>query len=131
MKNIKALTLALCAAAGISAEAVSFNMLSCCPGEDTATEARFIWHSDSNTCQLWYAKASAPGEAVQATCESVYKPITFRSSDVSYYKYTAALSSLDPGTEYIYYVKSGSTQSATQKFKTAGTSGSWKRNAPS
>ena len=125
MKNIKALTLALCAAAGISAEAVSFNMLSCCPGEDTATEARFIWHSDSNTCQLWYAKASAPGEAVQATCESVYKPITFRSSDVSYYKYTAALSSLDPGTEYIYYVKSGSTQSATQKFKTAGTSGSY------
>ena len=100
-------------------------MLSCCPGEDTATEARFIWHSDSNTCQLWYAKASAPGEAVQATCESVNKPVAFRSSDVSYYKYTAALSSLDPGTEYIYYVKSGSTQSATQRFKTAGTSGSY------
>ena len=117
--------MALCAAAGISAEAVTFNMLSCCPGEDTATQARFVWHSDSNACQLWYAKSSAPGDAVQATCESVYKPITFRSSDVSYYKYTAALSSLDPGTEYIYYVKSGSTQSATQRFKTAGTSGSY------
>ncbi len=108
-----------------TAQAVTFNMLSCCPGEDTATQARFVWHSDSNACQLWYAKASAPGDAVQATCESVYKPITFRSSDVSYYKYTATLSSLEPGTEYIYYVKSGSTQSATQKFKTAGTSGSY------
>ncbi len=113
------------AIATVSAQAVTFNMLSCCPGEDTATQARFVWHSDSNACQLWYAKASAPGDAVQATCESVYKPITFRSSDVNYYKYTATLSSLEPGTEYIYYVKSGSTQSATQKFKTAGTSGSY------
>ncbi len=107
------------------AQAVTFNMLSCCPGEDTATEARFVWHSDSNACQLWYAKASAPGEAVQATCESVYKPITFRSSDVSYYKYTAALSSLDPGTEYIYWVEAGGSQSGVQRFKTAGTSGSY------
>ena len=112
-------------AAGLAAEAVSFNMLSCCPGEDTSTQARFVWHSDSNACTLWYAKASAPGSAQQATCESVCKPLSFRSSDVNYYKYTAALSSLDPGTEYIYYVKSGSTQSATQKFKTAGTSGSY------
>ena len=108
-----------------TAQAVTFNMLSCCPGEDTATQARFVWHSDSNACQLWYAKASAPGDAVQATCTSTNKPVAFRSSDVSYYKYTATLSSLEPGTEYIYYVKSGSTQSATQKFKTAGTSGSY------
>ena len=107
------------------AQAAAFNMLSCCPGENNATQARFVWHSDSNACTLWYAKASAPVSAVQATCESVYKPVTFRSNDVNYYKYTAALSSLEPGTEYIYYVKSGSTQSATQKFKTAGTSGSY------
>ena len=101
------------------------NMLSCCPGEDTATEARFVWHSDSDSCTFWYAKAAAPGDAVQATCESVHKPVSFRSSDVNYYKYTAELSGLEPGTEYIYYVKSGSTQFATQKFKTAGTSGSY------
>ncbi len=115
----------LCVAAGISAQAATFNMLSCCPGEDNATQARFVWHSDSDACTLWYAKASAPGSATQVSCESVYKPVTFRSSDVNYYKYTATLSSLDPGTEYIYYVKSGSTQSATQRFKTAGTSGSY------
>jgi len=108
-----------------TAEAVSFNLLSCCPGEDTAKEARFVWHSDSDSCTFWYAKASAPGSAVQAPCTSVYKPVAFRSSDVNYYKYTVTLSSLDPGTEYIYYVKSGSAQSATQKFKTAGTSGSY------
>ena len=100
-------------------------MLSCCPGEDTSTQARFVWHSDSNACTLWYAKASAPGSATQATCASVHKPVSFRSSDVDYYKYTAELSGLEPGTEYIYYVKSASTQSATQKFKTAGTSGSY------
>ncbi len=120
----KLVTLVYCSLC-LFAYSASVNMLSCCPGEDSSTQARFVWHSDSNACTFWYAKASAPGDAVQATCESVYKPITFRSSDVSYYKYTAALSSLDPGTEYIYYVKSGSTQSATQRFKTAGTSGSY------
>ena len=100
-------------------------MLSCCPGEDTSTEARFVWHSDSTSCTFWYAKASAPGDAVQATCESVYKPVSFRSSDVNYYKYMAELSGLEPGTEYIYYVKSGNDLSPVQKFKTAGTSGSY------
>ena len=115
----------LCVAAGISAQAATFNMLSCCPGENNATQARFVWHSDSDACTLWYAKASAPGSAVQATCESVKKPVTFRSSDVSYYKYTAALSSLDPGTEYIYWVEAGGSQSGVQRFKTAGTSGSY------
>ena len=115
----------MCTFVASVAQAVTFNILSCCPGEDTATQARFVWHSDSNACTLWYAKASAPGSATQVSCESVYKPISFRSSDVNYYKYTATLSSLDPGTEYIYYVKSGSTQSATQRFKTAGTSGSY------
>ena len=107
------------------ARAAAFNMLSCCPGENNATQARFVWHSDSNACTLWYAKASAPGSAVQATCESFYKPVSFRSSDVNYYKYTAALSSLDPGTEYIYWVEAGGSQSGVQRFKTAGTSGSY------
>ena len=115
----------LCVAAGISAQAATFNMLSCCPGENNATQARFVWHSDSDACTLWYAKASAPGSAQQATCESVSKPVTFRNSDVSYYKYTAALSSLDPGTEYIYWVEAGGSQSGVQRFKTAGTSGSY------
>ena len=108
-----------------SAQAATFNMLSCCPGENNATQARFVWHSDSDSCTLWYAKASAPGSALQATCESVSKPVTFRSSDVNYYKYTAALSSLDPGTEYIYWVEAGGSQSGVQRFKTAGTSGSY------
>ena len=105
------------------AYSATVNMLSCCPGEDTATEARFVWHSDSSTCTFWYAKASAPGDAAQVSCERVFKPVAFRSSDVNYYKYTAELSGLEPDTEYIYYVKSGRTPFATQKFKTAGTGG--------
>lgn len=28
------------------ASAAAFNMLSCCPGENTATQARFVWNSD-------------------------------------------------------------------------------------
>ena len=122
---MKPVSLFLCVAAGISAQAATFNMLSCCPGENNATQARFVWHSDSDACTLWYAKASAPGSALQTTCESVSKPVTFRNNDVSYYKYTAALSSLDPGTEYIYWVEAGGSQSGVQRFKTAGTSGSY------
>jgi len=121
----KALAVCLWWLASTFAYSATVNMLSCCPGEDTATEARFVWHSDSNACTFWYAKAAAPGDAMQATCESAYKPVSFRSNDVNYYKYTAELSGLEPGMEYIYYVKSGSTQFATQKFKTAGTSGSY------
>ena len=109
----------------VSVQAATFNMLSCCPGENNATQARFVWHSDSDACTLWYAKASAPGSVLQATCESVSKPVTFRYSDVSYYKYTAALSLLDPSTEYIYWVEAGGSQSGVQRFKTAGTSGSY------
>ena len=107
------------------ASAYAVDMLSCCPGENTATEARFVWHSGSNDCTLWYAKASSPDSVVQVSCQSVYKPIAFRANDVNYYKYTAAISSLEPGTDYIYYVKSGAARSATQKFRTAGLSGSY------
>lgn len=115
----------LSALVALYAQAVSFNFLSCCPGEDTATQARFVWHSDSADCKLCYAKASAPSVVTEVSCNAVYKPVAFRSSDVNYYKCTVELSNLDPGTEYIYYAKSGTSKSDTQKFKTAGTSGSY------
>ena len=121
----KALAVCLCCLTSTAAYSATVNMLSCCPGEDTATEARFVWHSDSGDCKLCYAKASSPSAVTEVQCNAVNKPVAFRSSDVNYYKCTVELSSLDPGTEYIYYVKSGSAQFATQKFKTAGTSGSY------
>ena len=126
-QSIAASVIAACfCAAGVTALAVDFNMLSCCPGENTATEARFVWHSDSSSCLLFCAKASSP--------ENVYtilpyarknKPVAFRSADVNYYKYEAQIFDLEPGTEYLYWVEAGSEASARQKFKTAGTSGSF------
>ena len=100
-------------------------MLSCCPGEDTATQARFVWHSDSDSCQLFCARASNPANRSEVSCIKVQKPVAFRSSDVSYYKYEAEVSNLKPGTEYVYWVESGSEKYPVQRFKTAGTSGSW------
>ena len=111
--------------AAAPARAVSFNMLTCCPGEQTATQARFVWHSDSSDCKFYYAKASDPGNPSNLTAAYTSKPVAFRSSDVNYYKYTVELTGLEPGTKYIYYVKSGTTQSGVQSFKTAGTSGSY------
>ena len=49
--------------ATFSTQGAEFNMLSCCPGEDTANEARFVWHSDSSACLLYCAKASDPASA--------------------------------------------------------------------
>ena len=109
----------------VCAYSAAFDMLSCCPGENTATQARFVWHSTSKDCTFWYAEASKPRSAIRGRCVCVYKPVAFRADDVNYYKYTAELSGLKPDTEYIYYVKSSSTQSYVQKFKTAGRRGSY------
>ena len=102
------------------------NMLSCCPGEDTATQARFVWHSDSDACLLFCAKASdTTGAHTILPYSKTKKPVTFRSPDGTYYKYTAELSDLEPGTEYVYWVEIGSEKFPEQRFKTAGTGGSF------
>lgn len=102
------------------------NMLSCCPGENTATEARFVWHSDSTSCLLFCAKASNPAKVYTIVpYAKKNKPVAFRSADVAYYKYEAKVSDLEPDTEYIYWVEVGDEKFPVQRFKTAGTSGSF------
>ena len=102
------------------------NLLSCCPGEDTATEARFVWHSDSDACLLFCAKASNPlNEYTILTRSYRVKPVTFREPNANYNQYEAKVSDLEPGTEYIYWVEVGDEKFPVQRFKTAGTSGSY------
>ena len=101
-------------------------MLSCCPGENSATEARFVWHSDSTSCLLFCAKASNPAKVYTIVpYAKKNKPVAFRSADVAYYKYEAKVSDLEPDTEYIYWVEVGDEKFPVQRFKTAGTSGSF------
>ena len=108
------------------AEAATFDMLSCCPGEDNAREARFVWHSDSDSCLFFLAKASDTAGAHRILPHrKTEKPVTFRNDDVTYYKYEVDISGLAPGTEYVYWVESGGESSIRQKFRSAGTSGSW------
>ena len=120
-------TAAYLCVATILAQAATFDMLSCCPGQDNSTQARFVWHSDSDSCLLFCAKASDSASDVHTILPhtKVYKPVTFRSSDVNYYKYTAEISDLEPGTEYVYWVEAGGEKSPVQHFRSAGTSGSW------
>ena len=107
------------------AYSASVNMLSCCPGEDTATQARFVWHSDSDACLLFCAKASNPASYTVVPYRKRVKPVAFRSADVAYCKYEANISDLEPGTEYVYWVEVGSEKFPEQRFKTAGTDGSF------
>ena len=120
-----ALAACLCAA-GMSALAVEFSMLSCCPGENTAREARFVWHSDSGSCRLFLAKASEEAGARPIVPSArKRKPVAFRDPSIDYYKYEAEISGLEPGAEYVYWVEADCESSARQKFKTAGTGGSF------
>ena len=108
------------------AHCATFDMLSCCPGENTATQARFAWHSDSDSCLLFCAKASDPsGLHTILPRNRVTKPVDFREPNVTYYKYEAEISDLEPGTEYVYWIEAGGETSARQKFKSAGTDGSF------
>lgn len=102
------------------------DMLSCCPGENTVSEARFVWHSDSDSCMLRYAKAAAQEHVytVQPYAKQK-KPVAFRDPDVEYYKYEAVIATLEPDAEYIYWVETGSQKFPAQKFKTAGMNGSF------
>ena len=102
------------------------NMLSCCPGENTATEARFVWHSDSDACLLFCAKASDTSDPhVILPYGKTKKPVAFRKENVTYYKYCAEISDLEPATEYVYWIEAGGETYPKQRFKTAGTNGSW------
>ena len=128
MKKAMSFALAFSAvAAALQAMAVSFDMLSCCPGENTARQARFVWHSSADNCLLFCAKATDPADDIHTVLPrgKTKKPVTFRSSDVTYYKYEAEIADLEPGTEYVYWVESGSEKSPVQKFRTAGTSGNY------
>ena len=131
MKKTMLAVLALSAATiALRAMAASFNMLSCCPGENTARQARFVWHSSADNCLLYIAKATVCVEPTGDIHKVLgykkeFKPVAFRSSNVDYYKYSAEVSDLEPGTEYVYWVESGSEKSPVQKFKTGGTSGSY------
>ena len=127
MKTIAIAAAALAAIFALPSQAASFDMLSCCPGENTARQARFVWHSSADNCLLFCAKATDPADDIHTVLPrgKTKKPVTFRSSDVTYYKYSAEISDLEPGTEYVYWVESGSEKSPVQKFRTAGTSGSY------
>ncbi len=126
LSNLRVIT-ALAVFAAASAEGVSFNMLSCCPGENTSRQARFVWHSSADNCLLFCAKATDPADDIHTVLPRtmVKKPVTFRDkgSSFTYYKYEAEIADLKPGTEYVYWVESGSEKSARQKFRTAGTDG--------
>ena len=56
----------------------NIDMLSCCPGEDTATQARFLWHSDSDSCLLFCAKASKQANYTIVPYSKISKPVEFR-----------------------------------------------------
>ena len=119
---------ALCLSA-VPASALTVDFLSCCPGEDTANEARFVWHSDNKNCLLYVAKASEVESAhtivPSGNDDLDKKPVTFRKDDVTYYKYTAEVNDLDPDTEYVYWVRVGDETTGRQRFRTAGRSGSY------
>jgi len=146
-RALAALAAAILALAAMPAAAITYpsgrtqsanlvDLLSCCPGEDTSTQARFVWHAKpGSSCEFRYALASSENSETVVT-PSVAKregkewldTYAYGASKTSttyldYARYTVQLGNLKPGTEYVYRVKVGSSYTARQRFRTAGTTG--------
>ena len=101
-----------------------FDLLAACPGENCSRQMRIVWHSSSPDCSLVYAPKTA-SRSTRAKYEKTKTPVAY-TGHAEYWKYTATLDGLKPGTKYIYRVVSDGAKSRTQTFKTAGTKGEFR-----
>ena len=124
MKTKFAATLAAAALAALhSARAESgAEIVFACPGADASREAVVTWHSQSPSCSLSYAAADGARKVLKARCEKTDTPVEYTGSG-KYWRYTARLENLRPGTEYAYKIRTGAETTNPRRFKTAPRSG--------
>ena len=120
----KYIVLAAVAALAPSARCAKFDLIYANPGEDSSREIRVTWHSDSPSCILAYKPEQAGGRAKRAEVKKVCAPVAYTGCD-EYWRYTASIKGLVPGTKYVYKVADGKDVSPAQHFKTAGQSGKY------
>lgn len=99
------------------------SLLSASPGEDSSTQVRLSWHSANPSCKV-ALKTSDSGTFTWVPCRSEKTPVAYTGNE-NYYRYTAELDGLKPGSEYTYKVVSGEFNSQEQTFRTAGTDGTF------
>ena len=116
-------SIAIILAGLVLSAAAEVDMLACNPGEDCATEARIVWHSTDAACTLHCARAGERRRPFEVPCAKQRCPVAFLNGGTDYYKYTATLKGLRPGTEYLYWVAEGGRNTPHQLFRTAGRSG--------
>jgi len=104
-------------------------MLTCCPGEDTSQQARFVWFSDSDSCLLFCAKTTdQANDHTVIPYDRQDQPVMFSDKDdddFEYYCYHARIDDLEPNTEYVYWVESGGEVSERQRFRTSAQKIKW------
>lgn len=101
--------------------AAEVSLLSASPGEDSSTEMRISWHSDSPSCNLRYG--CVPGPLASARFEATSSPVEY-TGKTNYYLCRAELKGLRPGTKYGYQV-GGEADGPVHSFRTAGKGGSF------
>ena len=104
-----------------SAHADGVTLLGACPGEDSSTCVRIVWHSESPSCRLSFGQDGS-GAMRPAECEKMTAPIEY-TGNTNYYRYRAELKGLKPGTKYAYSVSAGGEATPAQSFRTAPENG--------
>ena len=91
------------------------------PGENASTEMLFTWRSSNQSSTFYY---SSDFDACTCTWEPVEVKGTlentiFTTEKIQNYRFELKLEGLEPGTEYSYYITSGSNTSDKYYFQTA------------
>lgn len=111
-----------------SADTSTYYTISCTPGEDASKEMRINWHTNENvtgtyvvytekTDTTWSDSKIAQGEAVLNTSFT-----RDNCSGETFNQNGAVLSNLKSGTEYMYKITNGTTESEIRYFKTGSQS---------
>ena len=112
----------LLAALTVGRTAPSFDLLAACPGENCSRQMRIVWHSSSPECELAYAPADGSTRPTKAKVTKTRSPVAY-TGEPTYWKYSATLEGLKPGSRYAYRVSADGAHTSAQEFRTAGEDG--------
>lgn len=92
------------------------------PGEIASSEMLFTWRSTNSKSKFVYYETDG-GNTEKIDVNGELENTIFTTEKISNYRYKLELTNLKPGTEYTYYIESGTSKISPRKFETANEAG--------